>query len=504
MPWPQASRLRAERTCGTPVATRQAPPRVLKRSLSRLACLAVAALLPGCSGESEPPPIPDAPAPWTPPAAEVGEADSPDPPAAPAEPADEPLGEIVAPPDREPPLPSDERLAAFGLTRIAGERLTVVTDRPDHAAELPALIDAAWPAWVDYFGEPPARRSEPGGDDGPPMIAFLMAEPDRFRSAGLLPDDLPPFLTGRQRGRRFWMYDVEEDYFRRALSLHEATHVFMGLHVDRRDAGPLWYLEGMAERFGAHRIEPDGTLTLRVVPGEEAAAGGWNRIEQVRADVAAGSLPSIDEIAGLIDADFLDGDRGYAWAWALAAFLDGHPAYAETFRTLAEPGRRDDLSRFDPMRRRIEAEWPTFATELVPNHDVAANAVRFDPPPPGEPLMVAADGGWQNAGAAVRRGDRVRVEAVGRFTLADEPQPWESTADGISFDYHRGRRLGELQAAVLADAPAPPVGLAEPIPVGADGGFVAPRAGTLYLRLNDRPDRRADNRGAVRATVTVE
>ncbi|MFH5803139.1 hypothetical protein [Alienimonas sp. DA493] len=461
-----------------------------------------AAGLTGCTGEPPPPPVADVPAPWTPPAADLAEpAPRPDPVVFP--PVEEPDGAaapfpVARPRDREPPLPSNERLAAFGLTRIDGDRLTVVTDRPEHGEDLPGLIDAAWPAWVDYFGEPPPRRD--GEPDGPLMIAFLMEEPDRFRSAGLFPDDLPPFLTGRQRGRRFWMYDVEEDYFRRALTLHEATHVVMGLHVDRRDAGPLWYLEGMAERFGAHRLAPDGTLTVRVVPGEEAAVGGWNRIERVRADAAAGAVPSLREIANLSDADFLDGERAYAWAWALAAFLDGHPAYAETFRTLAEPGRRGDLSAFDPVRRQLEAEWPAFVTELVPNYDVAANAARFAPPPPG-PVEVAADAGWQHAGVRVQRGDRVRVSAEGRFTLADQPKPWESTADGVSIDYHRGRRIGELQAAVLADAPAPPVGLAEPIPVGADGVVVAPRAGTLYLRINDRPDRRADNRGGVSAVV---
>ncbi len=452
----------------------------------------LAVLLLGCSSEPAPPPTADVPT--------VELADAPPPPDEPWGPAGDEIepAPVAAPPDREPPLPTDERLAAFGLTRIAGERLTVVTDRPERAAALPALIDAAWPAWVDYFGDPPPVR-DAGSDEGRPlMIAFLMAEPDRFRSAGLLPDDLPPFLTGRQRGRRFWMYDVEEDYFRRSLALHEATHVFMALFVDRRNAGPLWYLEGMAERFGAHRLAADGTLTTRIIPGGTTPTPGWDRLDLVRADVAAGVLPRLDEFVRLKEADFATDDQAYAWSWALCAFLDAHPAYTETFRTLADPGRRGDLSAFAPQqRRRIDAEWRVFATELVGGYDVAANAVRFDFPITDQSVrLVTANQGWQHVGATVQAGRTVTVRVIdGRMTLADEPKVWESTPDGISFDYHRGRPLGELQAAVLADAPAPPVGLAEPVPVGARGAFVAPRSGSLYLRFNDRPDRRADNRG---------
>ncbi|NNJ27137.1 hypothetical protein [Alienimonas chondri] len=460
--------------------------------------LLLSAGLAGCTGEPAPAPTPDVPVvEWPDDPAPVA-AENP----APAVPDDDPAP-VVRPVDREPPLPGAAVLAGAGLTQLAGDRLTVVTDRPEHATGLPALIEAAWPAWVDYFGAPPPRRNAGDAEADPLMTAFLMAEPDRFRSAGVFPDDLPPFLTGRQRGRRFWMYDVEEEYFRRSLTLHEATHVFMGLHVDRRNAGPLWYLEGMAERFGAHRIEPDGSLKVRVIPGDEAAAGGWDRLERIRADVQADSIPSIDEIASLSDADFLDGDRGYAWSWALVTFLDAHPAYAETFRTLSDPGRRGDLSVFNPVRRQIDAEWPAFATELVPGYDVAANAVQFRSKLVQAPAPVSADQGWQAFGS-VRKGQTVTVNAAGRFTLADDPKPWESTADGISFDYHRGQPIGQLQAAVLADAPAPPIGLAEPIPVGAEGSFVAPRDGTLYLRINDRPDRRADNRGGVTALIELE
>ena len=396
------------------------------------------------------------------------------------------------------PLPDAAVLEAAGLSVVEEEEFTLVTDVPD-AGDLPGLVAAARPAWDGYFGEI-------GG--GVSMTAFLMAEPDRFRALGLLPDNLPPFLTGRQRGRRFWMYEPGEDYFRRTLTLHEATHVRMTAGTLRGGKGPLWYLEGVAELFGAHRLLGDGTLAVRVIPGPEAAAGGWDRIERVRADVAVGYLPTVNEVRAFGDSDFLEG-RGYAWAWALSAFLDGHPAYRGRFRDLSDPGVRRRLDAafdgaFAADRRRIAAEWPLFASELVPSYEREANAVAFadgSPLTTSRTVEVEAARGWQSAGVSLREWEAVEIAADGRFTLADTPAPWEATADGVSFDYHAGRRVGELQAAVLAAPPGEPVGLREPVPVGAAGRLVAPRDGTLYLRLNDRPDRRSENRGAVTVTV---
>ena len=456
------------------------------RSPGRLAAVLCFAAAGGCSepGGGPAPETVSAPVP------ELAPPVAADPP-----PDDAPPAPVTVRPVPEAPLPGGDELAAAGLAKLGGGGFVVVTDRPDAAADLPPVVAAARAAWDDYFGPDPS--------DGR-MTAFLMAEPDRFRDAGLLPDDLPPFLTGRQRGRRFWMYEPDEAYFRRALAVHEATHVRMTADLGSGGKGPLWYLEGVAELFGAHRATPGGGFEFRMIPGDEAAAGGWDRIAQVRADVAAGYLPGVDEVRRFGDGEFLTGG-GYAWAWALCAFLDGHPAYADRFRDLANRGVRGRLdAAFDEAfaadRRRIDAEWPAFAAGLVPGCERAANAVVFAPGTPldGErTVRIDAARGWQSAGVTVAAGERVALAADGRFVLGNDPRPWESAAAGISFDYNAGRRVGELQATVLADPPAPPVGLRGAVPVGAGGEFVAPRAGTLYLRLNDRPDRRSENRGGV-------
>ena len=294
----------------------------------------------------------------------------------------------------EPPLPPPSRLAAAGLATVDGGGFTLVTDVPDSGADLPDLLARARPAWDEYFGEV-------GGDV--PMTAFLMAEPDRFRAAGLLPGDLPPFLTGRQRGRRFWMYETDGDYFRRALALHEATHVRMTAGRPAGAKGPLWYLEGVAELFGAHRLADDGALTVRIIPGPEAAAGGWDRIERVRADVAAGYLPGLEGIRAFDDADFLEG-RGYAWAWALCAFLDGHPNYRDRFRDVSNPGVRGRLER--GVRRRLRRRPPPHrrgmaAVRLGTRAELRAGAERRR-----LRRRLPADGG---AGGADRRRPRVAV-----------------------------------------------------------------------------------------------
>ena len=330
------------------------------------------------------------------PIAESVSAPVPDPPAVRLSP---PIADLTPDPvvprfPEEPPLPPADRLAAAGLATVGGGDFVVVTDVSDAAADLPDLMDGVRPAWDAYLGEI-------GGDV--PMTAFLMAEPDRFRIAGLLPDDLPPFLTGRQRGRRFWMYEPDGDYFRRALTLHEATHVRMTAGLPVRGKGPLWYLEGMAELIGAHRLADDGTLTVRVIPGPEAAAGGWDRIERVRADVAAGYLPTIEDIRAFDDADFLEG-RGYAWSWALCAFLDGHPAYGDRFRELANPG----------VRGRLDAAFDAAFADRPPPHRRGVAAVRLgtgaEPRAGTERRRLrpreTAEGG---AGGADRRRPRVAV-----------------------------------------------------------------------------------------------
>ena len=103
------------------------------------------------------------------------------------------------------------------------------------------------------------------------------------------------------------------------------------------------------------------------------------------------------------------------------------------------------------------------------------------------------------------------MPASGAVTVEAGGGPVTSSPLGVSLDRHRGRRVGEVQLAVLAESPGEPIGLDEPVSWraftwGEDGivrgRCVAPRAGTLYLRVNARPDRRALSSGSFPVTLT--
>jgi len=104
-----------------------------------------------------------------------------------------------------PPAFEQESAAArrAGLRVLAGEHLTLVTDRPvregDGLDDLPPLFDEAFATWCDHFGIEAARQRD--------WRAFgcLMIDRERFRAAGLLPTDgrIPEFKNGFCESDRF-------------------------------------------------------------------------------------------------------------------------------------------------------------------------------------------------------------------------------------------------------------------------------------------------------------
>lgn len=417
--------------------------------------------------------------------------------------------ETVYRPADDRPRHDDAALEAVGIRRYASERLVLYSDLPAEKVErLPALVDAVYPDWVAYFGElPPARdRSEYQ------LTGYLIGDLDRFRSAGLVPADVT-FEHGVHRGRRFWMRDQEHDYYRAHLLLHEATHCFMTT-IPGSAAGPVWYMEGMAERFGTHRVDDGGRVTFRIMPASPEETAGFGRITMVREEVAADRFKRLDDVFAIRPAEF-NGTIPYAWSWAACALLDSHPRYRDRFRGLGDPRLRSRFGeefrrRFEADRDELDVEWALFASTLRYGYDVERAAIAFRP---GEPLqkgaartvIVAADGGWQSSGTSVKAGQRYAVTAEGRFTLANEPKPWVSEANGITFDYFDGRPLGRLLASVRAEGPGDhtdaAAGLLRPIDVGSQAEIDSPSDGTLYFRVNDGWDRLGDNEGQLKVVV---
>lgn len=332
------------------------------------------------------------------------------------------------------------------------------------------------------------------------LTGFLVNDPERF-AAGTFPPEGPPAAgRGWQRGQRFFVRHTSDDRWRHLLR-HEAFHADsiggFGLEAEP------WFLEGTAELFALHRFEADGSLMVGTVPDNPEEFAGWTRMKSLRRDLAAGHLPTLAEIRSWPIEAFEADARLYGWAWAAALFLDGDPRTRERFRGLFASRSADDFAgRFDTAfgdeLDALARTWPAFAATLDYGLDPAAVAIELMPGEPlgGEPIVreIFADRGWQGTGVRVAAGEPVRIETKGRFTLADVPKPWVSTANGVSIRYFDGRPLGRLVAAIDDGTPG---GFLDVIDVGGSAEIVPSRGGDLYLRLGDDWTELGDNRGAV-------
>ena len=397
---------------------------------------------------------------------------------------------------------------AQGFRVLQGKHLTLYTDVPSSPAvdELPQVFDAAVPHWGAYFGIAPAKLADWR------MRGFLMQSRERFAAAGLAPAELPEFKNGYSAGHDLWLYDQPSDYYRRHLLLHEGTHGFMNTQLGSCGAG--WYMEGVAELLGTH-LWADGRLTLGVVPRRKDDVPLWGRIALVKAEIAAGRMRGIDDIVNDAVPSFTD-NESYAWCWALATFLDGHPRYRPAFRGLQKSVndpqfnaafRRAFVAELPELRR----EWLVFAGELEYGVDVPPTAIVFRPGQPpavaGTQATVAVDRGWQSSGVRLEAGRKYRIRAVGRYQIATSnvagtPKPWPCEPGGVTLRYYRGRPLGILLGAVEPDAPAAgsQPAMLQPITVGLDTIIEPSVTGTLYLRVNDSNGELHDNAGS----LTVE
>jgi hypothetical protein len=402
----------------------------------------------------------------------------------------------------------DARLRSLGITSTQSKRLKLYTDVPaERVQSIGPAVDALFVALTEYFGPlPPARD---GSDFA--VTGYLMADKTRIRNAGLLPDNLRPFLNGRHRGLEFWVNEQDTDFYRRHLVLHEFTHCFMYSPDDVQI--PAWYAEGMAELFGTHRIDAEGHYHFRVMPDRPDHFEGHGRIPIIRSETAAHRWKSLGEVERIAPDEFLQ-TPAYAWSWAACAFLDGHPRYSRKFRDL---GRHTTGVEFGPALRALFAvcgdelrtEWSLFTHELQFGFDLSRAAIDFKA---GKPLEgeassnsvdVAADRGWQSSGVLVQAGTEYEVSATGEVTLGTVPKPWTSQPQGISITYSEGRPIGLLLACIHRE-PTSADGeesMLNQFVIGRGTRFTAASSGTLYLRINDRWGSLADNEGHYRITI---
>lgn len=435
----------------------------------------------------------------------------------PEEPAAAPREVGLPPAEPEPatrfplwPLPDVDagRVQGAGIRKLSGQHLTLYTDLPSAPSvdELPVVFDAAVPQWSAYFDIPlEATRDWQ-------LVGYLIQDKDLFRSTGLLPENLPPFLNGYQRLAELWVYEQPSDYYRRHLLLHEGTHAFMNWALG--GTGPPWYMEGAAELLATHAWRGD-QLTLGYFPQTKEDTPHWGRIKIIQDDLAANRGLTLLQIMQYDHRAHLRLEP-YAWCWAAAAFLDGQPAYRAAFRQLRKRVRKPEdefTQRFceelSACSQPVSRQWALFAHDLDYGYDLEREAIQSRPVlAAGEAAVtveVAADRGWQSTGLSLLQGKRYRLQASGRFQIDDRPRVWWCEANGVTMRYHRGLPVGLLLGAVLDEehAPEDATPLMQPDPVGLGGDLRIDRSGTLYLRINDSPSELGNNAGHLAVSVQL-
>jgi hypothetical protein len=383
----------------------------------------------------------------------------------------------------------------FGIRRLASKHVTLYTDLPSDAEvdSLPAVFDLAFPQWCRYFGQDAAKLAAWR------MNAFVIKDKAKFEANGMLPSDLPDFPNGYARDNELWLYEQKSAYYRRHLFLHEGTHGFM-FHVFGT-CGPPWYMEGMAELLGTHKLK-DGKLELLHFPQSRGEVPYLGRIKLVKEDVAKGRAMSLDAILAF-DGGAHRRTEAYAWCWAATIFLASHPAYRDRFAELYKLLATDDFNRrvraaYAEDWNNLAIEWREFVETIEYGHDIPRCLVRFAESAPvpatGTIVKLRCDAGWQQSGLKLEAGKTYRIRGKGRYQIAKTDKPWPAEPNGVTIRYWRGRPLGMLLGAVLDDKGE---GLGEIIEIGLDHTFTARRSGALYLKVNDSPGELGDNLGTL-------
>ena len=404
------------------------------------------------------------------------------------------------------PTIDEPRVESVGVRKFAGQHLTLYTDLADPALgqELVTVFDLAVPQWCRYFGVEPQKAT------AWKMVGYLMQDRDKFTAAGLIPADLPPFLHGYQRGAQLWLNEQPTDYYRRHLLLHEGTHGFMEWSLG--GCGPPWYMEGVAELLATHRWEPPA-LTLNVFPASKEATPHWGRIKVIKDERAAYRALPLEQILQFDNQAHLRLEP-YAWSWAAAAFLDRHPAYREAFRGLQRqvraPGQGLSAYFYETQTEQwahLSRQWQYFVMRLDYGFDIEREAIEQRPVEQlgqnSKKVTIQANHGWQSTGLHLEAGQAYQIRAQGQFTLAQQPKPWVSEANGVTLRYYAGKPLGLLLGAIVDETQPLTMltALVTPEPLGLEKRWLPSSAGTLYLRINDSPAELADNTGQLEVTI---
>jgi hypothetical protein len=404
---------------------------------------------------------------------------------------------------------------AQDLVTKEGRHLRLITDLPDSAqlSELVAAFDAAVPQWPGHWQLNASKL------DDWRVTAYLMQNKATFAAQGLIPPSLPDFRNGYQAGNRLWVVSQPSDYYTRHLLLHEGVHgvtsrLFGG-------SGPPWYMEGTAEYLATHRWDPSAgsgaeRLQMGVIPAERESVPEWGRIDLIARGRQLGEVPTIETVMRYSDTAHRDVDP-YAWSWLAVTMLEMYPQYRSLLLAAAKKGTDRSPQFTREFYQQLQDQWPVLAArwrllswDIDYGFDPERNQVELPAAPPantGDTISMQLDvgRGWQAAPFKLMPGQSVAVSAQGRYTIRQTLQPWESEADGVTIEYHRGWPLGRLLACALPLQSVNARYLPElsVIAVGSAATVAADQESWLLFKVNEPAGHLADNAGTLEIRLDV-
>lgn len=255
---------------------------------------------------------------------------------------------------------------------------------------------------------------------------------------------------------------------------HEAVHAYCILNFGR--TGPTWYSEGMAEmgrywkdKQDAVICDPEVVQYLKSQPPKRLT-----------------DITSPAERTG-------DYWQNYAWRWALCNLLANNSNYAPRFHPLGMALLNAQRTSFEdvygPMAEEISFEYELFLKHFDNGYRVDLCSwdwkARFNPLQ-SRPInaKVKAAAGWQPSRLLVKSGQRIEYSTIGTWSLSKDGE--KLTAAGAPDG------TGRLVGVLFKDYK-----LSEPFELGAEGTFMAPSEGKLYLRCRDDWAGLGDNAGEI-------